>query len=221
MLCSPTTTPPADPCLALPLTTLGILKIFKTEECNDGWAQTHTTGRQASSSPGSVHCSSSGDSKHQRSPHPPFSTRLQAARTRVSLNGSLSSVFNLSRSVRQACPLAPLLFAIAADSLKDKIARGLIEGISLPGNNSQQCLSQFTDDNNADGSSLAEFWSIMDTLCKASGSKMNHNKTGIFFHQSLGCSVSRKEGFLGSSASTTLSVVTSMSFGVTVKARWD
>ncbi|MCO5559278.1 hypothetical protein L7F22_012874 [Adiantum nelumboides] len=39
------------------------------------------------------------------------------ARARIAINDSLSSAFDLSKSVRQGCPLAPLLFAVAADRL--------------------------------------------------------------------------------------------------------
>ena len=43
-------------------------------------------------------------------------TLLGNALERVSVNGNLSPAFRLSRSIRQGCPLAPLLYAVAAET---------------------------------------------------------------------------------------------------------
>lgn len=69
------------------------------------------------------------------------STLFGHARARVCcLNGSLSDCFELNRSIRQGCPLAPLLFAISVDGLncliKGRIQEGKIKGIPIP--NSQR-----------------------------------------------------------------------------------
>ncbi|MCO5599940.1 hypothetical protein L7F22_054047 [Adiantum nelumboides] len=58
-------------------------------------------------------------------------TLLGNAQARVALNNSLSDPFGLSRSVRQGCPLAPLLFAIAVDSLNWLVKLLHVEGIDL------------------------------------------------------------------------------------------
>ena len=69
-------------------------------------------------------------------------TLLGNALARVSVNGNLSPSFRLSRSIRQGCPLAPLLYAVAADGLnwlvQDRIQDGCLNGVIL-GNGSQGC----------------------------------------------------------------------------------
>lgn len=121
---------------------------------------------------------------------PKFSKYIQTlfenARARVSVNGKLSKPFSLCKSIRQGCPIAPLLFAIAVDGLNclihQKIQEGAIKGLSLPNQREQMCLQQFADDTNAlvlnKDASLTCFWKCLDTFCLASGSKINHNKTG-------------------------------------------
>lgn len=58
----------------------------------------------------------------------------------------------------------------------------LLSGIKL-GNGEQICSEMFADDSNAlvanDDLSLRSFWQCLETYCPASGSKINHNKTGI------------------------------------------
>ena len=79
-------------------------------------------------------------------------TLLGNALARVSVNGNLSNSFWLSRSIRQGCPLAPLLYAVAADGLnwlvQDRIQAGCLNGVIL-GNGSQVCIEMFADDTNA------------------------------------------------------------------------
>ena len=114
-------------------------------------------------------------------------TLLGNARARVSVSGHLTQPISLSKSIRQGCPIAPLLFAIAADSsvwlVKDRILSGHLHGISLPNSNEEMCLQLFADDSNAlvrnDSRSLVTFWQCLDIFCRASGSKINHSKTGI------------------------------------------
>lgn len=45
------------------------------------------------------------------------STLFGNARAKVSINERLSKSFSLCRSIRQGCPLVPLLFAIVVDCL--------------------------------------------------------------------------------------------------------
>ncbi|MCO5563516.1 hypothetical protein L7F22_017160 [Adiantum nelumboides] len=114
-------------------------------------------------------------------------TLFGQARARIAFNGLLSNFFELNRSVRQGCPLAPLLFAISVDGLnclvKARMSEGKIKGIQLPNSKGQQCLSQFADDTNGlianEEESLWEFWQCLQLFCVASGSKINHSKTGV------------------------------------------
>lgn len=112
------------------------------------------------------------------------------ARARISINGALSPTLCLKRAIRQGCPLAPLLYAIATDGLswlvEDRISKHRIESIKLPQSSKQMCLQLFVDDMNAlvanKEASLKEFWNCLQIFCVASGSKINHSKTGIKTH---------------------------------------
>ena len=109
------------------------------------------------------------------------------ARARIAINGQLSSPLTLNKSIRQGCPLAPLLYAIATDGLSwlvnNRIKQGKMEGIHLPGQHGHMCLQLFADDTNAlvanKEGSIKTFWECLNTFCLASGSMINHAKTGI------------------------------------------
>lgn len=64
-------------------------------------------------------------------------TLLGNANVRFSLNGDLTDVFVLRRSIRQGCPIAPLLYAICADSLgwlvRDNMTKGKLKGMKVKG----------------------------------------------------------------------------------------
>ena len=70
-------------------------------------------------------------------------TLLKSATARVNVNKELMEAFKLTRSNRQECPFAPLLYAIASSGLtwlvKDKIEKGELKGIHIE-NQSQICL---------------------------------------------------------------------------------
>lgn len=55
---------------------------------------------------------------------------------KISINRELTDAIILARSIRQGCPLAPLLFAISSDALgwliKDCMSKGHIKGLSIP-----------------------------------------------------------------------------------------
>lgn len=95
------------------------------------------------------------------------------ARARISINGALSPALNLKRSIRQGCPLAPLVYAIAIDGLswlvEDRIRKHRIEVIKLPHSTKQMCLQLFADDTNAlvanKEASLKEFWNCRQIFC--------------------------------------------------------
>jgi hypothetical protein len=73
----------------------------------------------------------------------------EKTRARFLVNGELSEEFDIISGIRQGCPLAPLLFLIAAETLKYALAAApAIEGISLRGDHGTHIhtLSAFVDD---------------------------------------------------------------------------
>lgn len=100
---------------------------------------------------------------------------------RISINGELTDAIPLKMSVRQGCPIAPMLYAICSDALgwivQDAMQRGTIKVIKILGAKKDLCLQQFADDTNSlfcnDGQSIQSFF-----FCAASGSVINHSKTG-------------------------------------------
>lgn len=147
----------------------------------------------------------------------------------MALNGEISPSIILRRSIRQGCPLAPLLFVIVADALgwliRDAITAGHTNGLNIPGAQQDLCLQQFADDTNAflqnDPQTTTCFLKCLDTLCKASGSVVIHSKTGVWTSSgdvtqciaNLGCKT-LKEGTIF----RLLGIP--MGFGVSFRARW-
>lgn len=105
---------------------------------------------------------------------------------KIALNGDLTNSFPLRRSIRQGCPIAPLLYAICSDALgwliHKESAAGKIKGIQIPGAVTDLILQQFADDTNALVSNsdmyIDNFWACLNTFCLASGSVISHHKTG-------------------------------------------
>ena len=66
--------------------------------------------------------------------------------------------------------------------VQDKMDKGKIKGIRID-EKEQVCLELFADDTNPlvanEEESLKEFWDSLNIFCKASGSSINHRKTGI------------------------------------------
>ena len=96
------------------------------------------------------------DSLSQMGLNPPYLSYVKTlfgnARARVAVNGYVTSPLALHKSIGQGCPLAPLLYAIAADGfsflVQQKMDTNPMQGIRLP-NGDQMCLQLFVDDNNA------------------------------------------------------------------------
>jgi len=60
--------------------------------------------------------------------------------------GYMTNYFQVSRGVRQRCPLSPLLFILSVELLASKIRREPnCRGVSLP-NQQEAKISQFADD---------------------------------------------------------------------------
>jgi hypothetical protein len=66
----------------------------------------------------------------------------------VGLNGVISPSFKFSRSVRQGCPVAPLLYLLIKDCLGYVLEGEGVEGIALPRPGYQVIDQEFADDTN-------------------------------------------------------------------------
>ena len=107
-----------------------------------------------------------------------FYHRVQSA---VNVNGYLSSFFNLSRGVRQGCPLSPLLYVLVSEVLAVNIrSNPRISGLCLPGAPVLSPISQYADDTSliltSDDAIVAAFetYALFE---QALGSKLNQSKS--------------------------------------------
>ena len=107
------------------------------------------------------------------------------AQTCIKTNGFVSKYFNISRSCRQGCPIAPLVYILQAEPVACAI-RGdsEIQGIKLPGGKDGEYietkLCMFADDTqlfNKNDESVKKSFDILTIYEKASGSKVNYEKT--------------------------------------------
>ena len=107
----------------------------------------------------------------------------------MQLNGGfLTSYFNISRGVRQGCPLSPLLFILAVELLAVKIRQDPdYRGISLP-DGQEIKISQFADDTTIiteNVKSLKPHLQILDRFGNISGLKLNKKKTKAMWMGSM------------------------------------
>ena len=101
-----------------------------------------------------------------------FYSRVQSA---VNVNGYLSSFFNLSRGVRQGCPLSPLLYVLVSEVLAANIRCNLhISGLCLPGCAPLSPISQYADDTSLILQSDVAIKALFEKAC---GSKLNQSKS--------------------------------------------
>ena len=151
------------------------------------------------------------------------------AKTFVALNGQLSPSISLMRSIRQGCPLAPLLFVMVADALgwlvQDAIQQGQIQGVAIPGIEKDLCLQQFADDTNSfihnDSVSVSSFMNCLDTFCQASGSLINHSKTGVWSSSNnIPLTVTQSGCDVIQNGTIFRLLCIPMGFGITLKDRW-
>ena len=102
--------------------------------------------------------------------------------------GYMTNYFRVSRSVRQGCPLSPLLFVLCVELLAQKIRQNPeITGIELP-NSIEAKLSQFADDTTLickDTMSLRGSMSVLGSFGEISGLKLNSKKTKAMWIGSL------------------------------------
>ncbi|PFX27102.1 Transposon TX1 uncharacterized 149 kDa protein [Stylophora pistillata] len=107
-----------------------------------------------------------------------FYNRFQSA---VNVNGYLTSFFNLSRGVRQGCPLSPLLYVLVSEVLACNIrANPRICGLNLPNCPPASPISQYADDTSlilTSDDAIKAALEVYTLLEKASGSKLNITKS--------------------------------------------
>ena len=112
---------------------------------------------------------------------------FKKAKTSILTYGYRSTYFKISRSMRQGCPVSPLLFVLQAEPLACAIRRNtLIRGIPLPVSNHETQnppevkINGYVDDTQlfvSTEASLVECFNILKRFEKSSGAKVNKNKT--------------------------------------------
>ena len=107
----------------------------------------------------------------------------------VLINGEPSDLFSASRGLRQGDPLSPYLFIIMAEGLgrflKAQVRQGLIQGWSWSNYPSSYSHLQFVDDTGLMGiacvKEVVNIRKALDTYLKASGQRINEDKSSIYF----------------------------------------
>ena len=109
---------------------------------------------------------------------------LKDSKTCIKTNGFISKYMSISRSARQGCPIAPLLYVIQAEPMACAIrADKNIEGISFSNSENTQLfepkLSMFADDTqliSKNEKSIKKAFEILEIYESASGAKINFEK---------------------------------------------
>ena len=108
-------------------------------------------------------------------------TLYSGLNSKVLVNGFLSKPIDVKRSVRQGCPIAPLLYICVIEPLLINIRNNPeIIGIKSPTSDNYHLVSAFADDTGFITQDTQSTEKIIITFCKfgkASGSRTNMNKT--------------------------------------------
>ena len=101
----------------------------------------------------------------------------------VKVNGYTSIYFNLSRGIRQGCPISTLLYILVAETLAEAVrVESEIKGIKLPDGLVSKWVG-YSDDGNAtlsDFKSVEKLFVLLEIYERASGAKVNLQKTQGF-----------------------------------------
>lgn len=100
--------------------------------------------------------------------------------SKVIIDGDLSLVFSISRSIRQGCSLSALLYILSIEPLAIYIREdSLMCGLRLPGERDEARISLHADDTTVivtDHFSIKRCFELVELYCKASGAKLNKEK---------------------------------------------
>ena len=109
-----------------------------------------------------------------------FSSDLEST---IQINGNLTEKISIGRGIRQGCPLSMMLYVLFKEALYCHIkSNNLIKGPELPNDNSLKVLG-FADDTNfllRDNNSILESMKTIEKFEKATGAKLNKDKTKIY-----------------------------------------
>ena len=98
----------------------------------------------------------------------------------VKVNGFVSNYFDLSRGIRQGCPISTVLYILVAETLAEAVrVDSRIKGITLPDGFVSKWVG-YSDDGNAtlsDFDSVKQLFKILYIYQRASGAKVNPLKT--------------------------------------------
>lgn len=98
----------------------------------------------------------------------------------IKCNGHISSFFDIKRSVRQGCGLSALLYVLSAEPLNLLLKQNYVNGISIKDSNITSLIYQHADDTTltlADKNSISKSFQLLDVYCKASGARVNVEKS--------------------------------------------
>lgn len=111
-------------------------------------------------------------------------TLLKNAKTRIITNGFIFKDVTISRSTRQWCPIAPMIYILQEEPLPSTIkVNSNIKSIKLPhtsGQKDEVNLNMFPDDTqlwNRDEESIEETFQVLNICEKAPTANININKT--------------------------------------------
>ncbi len=104
------------------------------------------------------------------------------AKTKICINGHLTELIEINRSIRQGCPVSMIIYILCIEPAASKIRRNKeIQGF-MPINAKETKLSQFADDSTPILRNVKSY-QIIENIFKdfgnASGSKLNSEKTKI------------------------------------------
>ncbi|KAL3698885.1 hypothetical protein R1sor_012961 [Riccia sorocarpa] len=109
---------------------------------------------------------------------------LSTAASAIIVNGRRNKVVKITRSVRQGCPLSPLLFILVTQTLtvviEQEVAAGRIQGIYLEKANMHYCLGLYADDSHmilgAKKEGATQTKNLLDSFANATGLQIQWNK---------------------------------------------